>query len=621
MRVPELFIRPSKVRELAVFALLGALVFGAYGGAVRNGFVMDDHELIEKNPLVANLSRVGEIFSSDLYRFSATRESTYYRPLQLLSYALDRALLGRAPAGFHVVNLLLHVLNAFLLYILARRWLGSAAAGLAAAALHAVYPLNVSAVAYASGRADLLALFFLLTALLLVDRFLEDGSPAALAGAATMLLSALLSRENALLFPLLVPLGALARKTSGKRTAAAFGVAVLVTAIYAFARRADWSGSSVLGVPDFSGGFAALATYLKLSVFPVGLRPMRALAAARPADVALGAALFLAAGAWFAVSFGRGRGREAIGAAWFLAAALPVFRLAGFFPELGVTAAEHWFYLPSIGLFLWVAPLARHRRAQVLFLAVTLAWAAAAHAGTRIWKNDVVLYETVLKASPKNTRARVNLAAAYLDDGRTADAVKELELVRVSEPSAWDVHLGLGNAYRDAGDLRSAERAYERARVLNPMSAEAWTSLGAVYEMEGKTEEAREALERAVEINPDLWQAKALLGDWHLKRRNDREARRWLEEAQKMVPSNASVLLRLGVACGRLGDAGAAMRHFEAVLRSEPDSVEARKNLGITYANQGRLADAERVWTEAAKLAPDDATIQTFLSRLREKTS
>jgi len=137
-----------------------------YAGALSCGFVnWDDDVYVTGNALIRDLSPAG------VGRMFTTRHFTDYLPVNLLSLALDYRLWGLDPRGYHAHNVLLHGLNACLLYALLARLFGDRRPAFLAALLFALHPLNVEAVAWVSQRKTVLSMFFFLAAWLMYARF------------------------------------------------------------------------------------------------------------------------------------------------------------------------------------------------------------------------------------------------------------------------------------------------------------------------------------------------------------------------------------------------------------------------------------------------------------------
>src|SRR6185369_15881771 len=135
-----------------IAALLGGVV---YLNALRNPFVYDDHHTVVENPSIARVTDIRAIVFGALTR-----------PIVNFSYAVDRAAWGAGPLGFHVTNVLLHMLNVVLLFQLARRFGTDDFTAFAAAGLFAVHPMMTEAVGYISGRSEVLCATFFMLALM-----------------------------------------------------------------------------------------------------------------------------------------------------------------------------------------------------------------------------------------------------------------------------------------------------------------------------------------------------------------------------------------------------------------------------------------------------------------------
>ena len=156
--------RDYNVRALVacgVAALLGGVV---YLNALHNPFVYDDYHTVVEN---ASIARVTDLRAIVL--------GAVTRPIVNFSYAVDRALWGTKPLGFHVTNVLLHMLNVVLLFALARRLSEDRLAAFAAAALFAVHPMMTEAVGYIAGRSEVLCATFFLPAVMCGRRWLRGG--------------------------------------------------------------------------------------------------------------------------------------------------------------------------------------------------------------------------------------------------------------------------------------------------------------------------------------------------------------------------------------------------------------------------------------------------------------
>jgi protein O-mannosyl-transferase len=181
-------LTPSSVVTLLVACVLAAAV--AYVPALKNAPVWDDADLTTQNPYVQSISGLARIVTTDIWSASAKEEpSSFYRPLAMISYLVNRLLFGNSATSYHAVNIGLHAVNAALLGGLAWRLTkqGHIAIALVPALWFAVAPVNVEAVAWIAGRFDLLGTGLVLAAL----TSNVDGSRRARTSAAAFVVQAL----------------------------------------------------------------------------------------------------------------------------------------------------------------------------------------------------------------------------------------------------------------------------------------------------------------------------------------------------------------------------------------------------------------------------------------------
>ena len=181
---------PLDLRTLvaaSVTALLAGLV---YLNALHNPFVYDDNRTITANTSIQSGTNLRAML---LYNVK--------RPVVNVSYAIDRALWGPTPFGFHVTNVLLHMLNVVLLFHLALRLARGRVAAFTAAALLGVHPMMTEAVGYISGRSELLCATFFLPAVMCGRRWLGGGGARWAAITIAFWIAALASKETAAMFP------------------------------------------------------------------------------------------------------------------------------------------------------------------------------------------------------------------------------------------------------------------------------------------------------------------------------------------------------------------------------------------------------------------------------------
>ena len=514
-----------------VVALVTALTFLP---ALDGQFVSwDDNVMLTGNPAFRG-------FGGENIRWMLTSTLMgHYMPLTWLSFAASYALGGMDPRGFHLANLLLNAVNAALVTLLAWRLIDAAAAwripgvltrpALAIGALVAglafgIHPLHAEPVAWATDRADVLCGTFYLLGLLCYCRGVDEGDglrwrPWGMLALLAMA-AAVLSKEIGTTLPAaLVILDAYplkrsdswARRIREKLPFLALALAGALVAVSSRAAGANFSTFEKYGLGERAALFAySLWFYAATFVVPTGLAPYHE----PPTHVSLVAPVFLAAAVGVAtisttVVLLRRSWPGGIAAwAFYVIVLVPGGGLAHSGSHL---VAERYAYLPTIGFAILlgggaaaVASRWRTRRwaaASLAAIVVILAtWTIVAWRHSSNWHDTLTLWQVSAAADPSCGLCALNLAGAYFNAGRTAEAEawsrRSIELW----PGRGSPHHRLGAALLVQNRDAEAERALLEAIRLAPSLAEAHRELGRVYARGGRTTEANDALGRALAL-------------------------------------------------------------------------------------------------------------------------
>jgi hypothetical protein len=240
-----------RTRERVLLLLgLSLVLLASYGPLVQASYVWDDIPLVLNNTLTGDWSNLPRFFQIDLWQSSGESdvESGYYRPLVLVSFALDRSLFGDWAGGAHLHSLAWHLAGVVFLWLLLRRWVSEAAAWLAAG-LFALHPVQSEAVSWVAARNDLMVTVFALAALLLLGT--EKPKLPSLLGGGALMLCALLSKESGILIPVFLTALILAehRRFPSPRVLLAAFLPLAIWAALRFA--ANIRGSSVPDADQF----------------------------------------------------------------------------------------------------------------------------------------------------------------------------------------------------------------------------------------------------------------------------------------------------------------------------------------------------------------------------------
>ncbi|HUG40884.1 MAG TPA: hypothetical protein VMM12_10380, partial [Longimicrobiales bacterium] len=453
---------------LAGVCILAALVFL---NSVPNGFALDDVFIIQDNPQVHGFQKLPQAVTGS-YWPTGPAELGMYRPLTLATFAVDWEIWGGRPFGFHLANVLLHaaVTGLVLLLLLALGVAPTTAA--AGAAVFAVHPVHVEAVANIVGRAELLATLFFLAACLLYAR-MRAGWPKAAAVGALYLLS-LLSKEIGITLPGALVLLHLARGAGIRRALSAarteWRVYLALALAFAGSFVLRWVNiGAVLGggeAPWFWGEGASASTrvwtairvfpeYLRLMVAPVDLVPDYGPGVIWPERswsgplVLLGAATAVIGVAIVVRAWQRAR-LVALGIVWFAGTVLPV---SGLLFATGVLLAERTLYLPSVGLALVVSGLgsllalrrpAQLRLAALILAALLVAGSVRTWTQNPVWRDTDAVADHLIATHPTSYRALWAVAARLEKEGRAEEAVQRLALALRMVPGNYALRMSYG---------------------------------------------------------------------------------------------------------------------------------------------------------------------------------
>jgi tetratricopeptide (TPR) repeat protein len=497
---------PSRWRRALPWLLLTAATLLAHAGGLRNGFAWDDKFIVVDNPQTRDLSQLGTVMLSPDFM------KPYYRPLCRASYLLDYQLFGMDPAGFHAVNLLVHLACILAFFAMCRRLLASEGAALLAAALLAVHPIHVEAVAFVSARNNLLALLFAILSAVLLARAVERRSLAWAAGSAAMFFLALASKEQgAMVLPYLaVWLLVLGEERPRWRALRWLWPHAVALAAY-LAVRSVALGGPVASDPIWPGLAGRLArnwyivpAYLRLALFPDALAISHELPRSWAGIWWLPVAWLAIAGVFFAVW----RTRSVpgfLGLVWFAVNLVPVIGIVPLPSTAHTIMAERFVHASAAGLWIVAADLLTRAAAAVparvawgAAAAVLVAYGARSIARTRDWSDDLALFRSAAEANPGSLLAHFDLGVELKDRGDLDGARREWERALAVDATDPGTHTQLGTLAAVSGRLDQAERHYRTALQRDPDLAEAALNLAKICERTGRTAEAAQLYGRVV---------------------------------------------------------------------------------------------------------------------------
>ena len=507
----------------ALWALIAAAVIVAvcFANSLPDGFILDDYQIVAINP---NIRTIAPLHVLKTPYWGEKSNSGIYRPLTIFSFSLEYPLWQRWAGGYRMTNLLLHAINGFLVFFLARRLLSSVPAAAAASAIYLAHPVHSEPVIALAGRSELLAAMFFLLAWIF---FRQRRTVLCLAA----FLLSLMSKENAIAFPAVIVLDAYISQGSVRKVFLEWKrfAAVAAAAVFYLGLRLWVLGS--LGIPaasqyldghltfvqrELTSGRAFLK-YFQLLIAPVNVTgdyDFNSIPIANAHDwVAWIGLLLIAATIVFAIRLLKTQPLLGFSILFFYVTILPV---SNWIMPTAVIMSERALYLPSLGIcliagLLWSKlPSVEIRRVLGIGVMATAAVLCIAH--TYIWRDDLTYFGNVVRVIPDNVRGRLGYGIALTEAGRPEEARAQFEAgLQVNRSTPLLVGLSQSLMQIDQG-CRRARSVLDEAVSLGPTDPFARWLLAGCLEREGAIQQAEASYRKAVDYArfPD----PKLLVDW-----------------------------------------------------------------------------------------------------------
>lgn len=515
---------PSAVAKSRLGWLAGAVLaiatLLAYANCYHGPFVFDDIAAIANNRSIRQLATA--------LRPPAGGLTVSARPLLNLSFALNYAAGGPTVAGYHVVNVLIHLLGGLVLFAIVRRtWRdGPAWAAAGAALLWLLHPLQTESVTYLAQRAEsLMALLYFATVYSFI-RYTEEGARRAgwvVAGVASGGL-AMACKEVAVTAPLVVLLydrtfvsGAFrAAVRAHRRWYAALAATWLVAVGLALAG-GDRGGTAGFGLglrASFTyalAQFSALIRYLALAAWPHPLVFDYGTDWGRPDWSVVPSALVVLGLLAATIVALRHRPVAGFFGAWFFLILAPSSSVV---PIATERMAEHRMYLPLAAVMVGAVVLLQRRlgaKGAIVIGAAALAFGVSTFQRNRSYASALGLWAETVAQRPQNPSARVNLGYSLFEAGRFTEAIGQFDAALALDPDNAKAFNHRGRARASLGQMAQADADLQAALRLRPDYAEAHNNLGVLFAIRGDRASAVAQFREAIRLAPDYPEARANL--------------------------------------------------------------------------------------------------------------
>lgn len=546
--IPSCYKKPTWIAA----ALPAFITFIVYLPTLQNGFVnWDDHWYVYENQNIISID-------IEFLKWSMTTVvAALWHPLTMFSFAVDYAIWGFNPFGYHLTNILFHTANTFLVFVLvvrlaegktnsplplfikdrARGYYSLIAASVSTL-LFGIHPLHVESVAWVSERKDVLSAFFFLLTLLAYLKYTSAGGsrrPVFYAVCLLTFLLALMSKPMAVSLPAVLlildyyPLGRLEAKKgiNGilREKIPFFAFSLLSSLITIWASQLGEALQPVEDYPFIERLFTAgraFVFYLVKMVLPFNLAPYYP----QPVKIDIftieymGSFMLLVVITIFCMlSLKR---NKLFSAAWlyYIITLVPVI---GIVKVGGHSMADRYTYLPSLGPFLLAGVGVaifyggRSNKLCRLTAIITLLFLSTI-LGIRtikqiaVWKDSINLWSYEIKHFPTTVyKAYNNRGNAYAEQGRIDEAIEEYRTVLRLKPDYAEAYYNLGNAYFKQGRIDEATGKYKAVLRLKPDFIEAHYNLGLAYFKQGQIDMAIMEFTEVLRIRPNNTKAHRMI--------------------------------------------------------------------------------------------------------------
>jgi len=497
---------------------LVALTLIIFGNTLFNQFTYDDIRVIVTNRFIASMRNFPRIFTKTYFRETPERS---YRPVVTATYFLDHAIWRKQPVGYHLTNVLIHVMTVYLLFYFLMHFIRSREACFFAALLFAVHPIVCEAVNSVSNREDLLAGFFVIASFLTI--FQKWRLPVRLFFSFLFTSLALFSKESALPLILILPL--LRFTPQGERNGRPRHIPVLIwlsqsaaAGFYLIIRflimvpenpmSTKVLGGSSMSAAAHSGYLFMLAWRYMLIPFPLNADYVfwHIRGVITPQSVS-GFAFLAIYVIMVYILFKRGRYGSFFALMWVSIFFLPASNLI----PLTNPFAERYLYLPLMGLAILCGMVYEYLYTHLSLKTPTMFWKTNRIVGllliiicaylsvqrNLVWSTDRTLWSATLRREPSSIRALNGVALYYIWQDQYDKAELLLKKARIIEPDDYEIRNNLAMVYVKTNRLREAEIELRKALVLKPDYATAHFNLALLLNSFGEREEAESHLHLA----------------------------------------------------------------------------------------------------------------------------
>ena len=605
---------------LLICLFLAILTIIAFSPLKDSGFIVyDDEQYITKNVYVQSglsAESISKAFSSDLAKYSG-----HWHPLTWLSLMLDHSLFGLNPTGYHLVNLLFHVLNTIFLFLVLRRMTKALWPSAFVAALFAIHPLHVESVAWVVERKDVLSTFFWMLTMGAYSYYVEQKAAQRYAFVVLFFILGLMSKPMLVTLPFVlllldfwplqrfteaipaprIPAAEIRPEISGKKKknrkkeaekaamavkavevtkpavpefkwsliyplllekVPLFVLAVLSSIVTYLAAHSSGTAASLDDLTPavrIGNALVSYVVYIGKMIVPVNL----AVLYPHPGNVVvwqvIGSVILLITATSFVICQAKKLPYLATGWFWYLGTLLPVIGII----QVGIQSmADRYTYISLIGLF------------------IIIAWGIPELLKNWKHRQEILAALSVLSLL-------VFSVITWNQAGYWKNSITLFDHVLNVTGNNWLINNNRGLAYKNLGDYPQAIKDFDEAIRIKPEYAEAYYNRGLAHKALGNAGQAIADYSRAIRIKPNMAEAYNNRGNAYGESGDCNQALMDFNAALEINPSFAEAYMNRGNAYNCLGNYQQAIEDYGRAIEKKPDYAASYYNRAVAYSKMG----------------------------------
>ena len=625
---------------LFCFLLLSAVIFLLYGQTIKHEYAIDDDLVTQNHPIVQKgIKAIPEIFTS--YYFIDKKMQFGYRPVVIVSFAIEHQFFGQNPHFSHFINILLYILNSFLIFLVLRKLFSHTKFlfPLLVTLLFVVHPIHTEVVCSIKSRDELLSFLFSMFAFWLALKFADTNKKYLLPLITFIFVLAIFSKQTAYTFLAVIPLSLFYyQKKLDKKIQLMIFLTLLTGIIIASLPRyllppihreifyfenplvTEGTLLNRLGIALYIIPF-----YLKLLIFPhplvfyYGYNMVPIPEITNPVViVSFIASSFLIVFAFLKMS------KQPILSFAILYFFITLSLFLNIVEPVAGIVAERFIYFASLGYCLVIALGAfkifkikpdalqtNNKKITQLALAsliLIIPYSYKTYSRAEDWENHSTLYAKDIKYLEKSALANAIYAEMLINEIFTdltnnrqpADYEKKLELAKNYYQQSINVYKDYFSSYNNLAFIyyqfyKEYDKAIpnlQKAIALRPDYTEAYFNLGYCYQMEGNFDEAEKKYFGALAIDSNFTQAYSNLGEIYLQKKAFPMAVTMNKKIMKILPESDISYINLGKIYLTQGDTLQSIQNFEIAAEKSPNNINLLNNLAAFYEKRGNKEKA-----------------------------